>query len=213
MKKYLIVDTETSSLPITYTAPYTDSDHWPRIIQLAWELCWEDGTTIKKVCELIQPDGWRFPTGKFWVENGFNEADSMLNGLPIKGLLIDLAVAMCQADVLVAHNLSFDKPIIEAEMWRYKIFPKTIYKEMVDNFQPPFKFRSDTIKLKKECTKLLSTPIVKLPGFNGSYGWPKLEVAYEFMMGKPFIDGHDAGQDVQACKEIYLWIQNLNSIL
>lgn len=213
MKKYLIIDTETSSLPVNYTEPFTNTDHWPRIIQLAWELCWENGETIKKVCELVQPDGWRFPTGKFWVDNGFNEADSMLNGLPIKPLLIDLAIAMCQADVLVAHNLTFDQPIIECEMWRYKVFPKAIYRQFVDEYQPPFKFRPDTIKLKKECTKLLSTPILKLPGFKGEYSWPKLEVAYEYMMGKPFNDCHHAGADVQACKEIYLWIQDLNNIL
>lgn len=213
MKKYLFVDTETNALPVVYDAPFTDEANWPRIIQLAWELCWDNGDTIKKVCELVEPDGWKFPTDKFWVDNGFNEADNILNGKPIKELLIDLAIAMNQADVLVAHNLSFDQPIIECEMWRAKIFPKAIYREYVDEYQPPFKFRPNTIKLKKECTKLLSTPIVKLPGYRGDFAWPKLEVAYEFMMGKPFLEGHDAGEDVQACKEIYLWIQNVTSIL
>lgn len=212
MKKYLIVDTETSSLPFRYDVSFTDLSNWPRIIQLSWELCWENGETIKKICELVQPDGWTFPTGKFWIDNGFNEADSFLLGVPMKDLLIDLAIAMNQADVLIAHNIDFDKPIIEAEMLRYRVFPKEIRRtETREDIKKLF--RPEDVKLKKDCTKFLSTPIVKLPGFRGNYAWPKLEVAYEFMMGKPFTDGHDAGEDVQACKEIYLWIQSMNDII
>jgi hypothetical protein len=212
MKKYLIVDTETSSLPFRYDVPFTDLSNWPRIIQLSWELCWENGETIKKICELVQPDGWTFPTGQFWKDNGFNEADNCMLGLPMKDLLIDLAIAMNQADVLIAHNIDFDKPIIEAEMLRYRVFPKEIRRTETREEVKKL-FRPEGVKLKKDCTKFLSTPIVKLHGFRGNYAWPKLEVAYEFMFGKPFIDGHDAGQDVQACKEIYLWIQSMNEII
>lgn len=207
MKRYLIVDTETTGLPLHYDAPFHDVNNWPRIIQLAWELCWENGDTIKKVCELVEPDGWRFPTGKFWIDNGFNEADCILNGKPMKDLLIDLCKAMNTADVMIAHNLSYDKPIIECEMFRYNVLPKQIAREH------PFGLRPEGVKLQKECTKLLSTPILKLPGIYGQYSWPKLEVAYEYCFGKPFTDGHDAGADVQACKEIYLWIQSLNDIM
>lgn len=211
MKKYLIADTETSSLPISYTAPFTDVDNWPRIIQLAWELCWENGETIKKVSELIEPDGWRFPTDKFWVDNGFNEADSLLNGLPIKPLLTDLAHAMNCADILVCHNISFDKPIIEAEMYRYKVFPKSVRKELLPEWAPGL--RPEGVNLLKECTKLLSTPILKLPGFGGSWAWPKLEVAYRYMFNKDFTDAHQADADVQATKEVYLWIKSMEDLM
>lgn len=211
MKKYLIADTETSSLPVSYTAPFTDLDNWPRILQIAWELCWENGYTIKKVSELIEPDGWRFPTGKFWIDNGFNEADSVMNGLPIKPLLIDLAHAMNCADVLVCHNISFDKPIIEAEMYRYKVFPKAIRREPLPDWCPGL--RTEGVKLQKECTKLLFTPVLKLPGFKGQFAWPKLEAAYEYCFSKPYVDGHHADSDVQATKEIYLWLQEMNELL
>jgi DNA polymerase-3 subunit alpha len=132
MKKFLIVDTETTGLPIVYDAPFTDVDNWPRILELSWELCWENGETIQKACDLIQPDGWRFPTGDFWKEHGFNEAESMLNGVDIIIALINLAVAMCCADVMVCHNLSYDKPIIECEMYRYSIYPKAVRRQLVE---------------------------------------------------------------------------------
>lgn len=214
MKKYLIVDTETNGLPLTYDAPFTDVNNWPRIVQLAWELCYEDGQTIEKYCELIYPDGWRFPTGEFFDKNGFSEEANLMYGKPAKDALLQLAIAMNCADVLIAHNMTFDRPIIEAEMYRYKIFPKAVRRDLIkNNIRLQAGLRDENVPLLKECTKLLSTPIVRLPGFKGQYAWPKLEVAYEYMFGKPFIDGHDAGQDVQACKEIYLWIKALQEII
>ncbi len=214
MKKFLFIDTETTGLPISYTAPFTDTDNYPRIIELAWELCYENGETIEKSCELVYPDGWRYPVGEFWEKHGFNEADNILNGIPAPQLLLELAIAMNCADVLVAHNMSYDKPIIECEMYRYSIFPKSVRKQIVaGEINIKGGLRPVGIKLQKECTKLLFTPVMKLPGFNGQHAWPKLEAAYEYCFGKPYVDGHHADSDVQATKEIYLWLQNMNDLM
>ena len=35
---FLIFDTETTGLPKRWNAPLTDSDNWPRCIQIAWQL-------------------------------------------------------------------------------------------------------------------------------------------------------------------------------
>ncbi len=214
MKKFLVVDTETTGLPIVYDAPFTDVNNWPRIIELSWELCWENGETIEKACDLIQPDGWRFPTGDFWKEHGFNEAESMLNGVDIIIALTNLTVAMCCSDVMVCHNLSYDKPIIECEMYRYSIYPKAVRRQLVENnIVLEAGLRLEGVPLLKECTKLLSTPILKLPGFKGNYSWPKLEVAYEFMFGEKMSGAHHASSDVEATKKVYLWIKSLEDIL
>ena len=213
MQKYLIVDTETTGLPIVYDAPFTDVNNWPRIIELSWELCWENGETIEKACDLIYPDGWRFPTGDFWKEHGFSEEMSLLEGIPAKEALTKLAIAMHCVDVMVCHNLSYDKPIIECEMYRYKIYPKEVRKEMIRKAEIPLCGMRKEEKLKKECTKLLSAPILKLPGIYGQYSWPKLEVAYEFAFGEKMEGAHHASSDVEATKRLYLWIKNLEDIL
>lgn len=214
MKKYLFCDTETCGLPVSYDAPFHDLDNWPRILEVSWELCYENGETIEKACDLIQPDGWKFPVGEFWEKHGFNEADSILNGIPAVEALTKLAVAMNCADVFICYNISYDQPIIEAEMYRYKIFPKAVRREMVqNNIVPAIGFRDENIKLKKECAKLLSTPIVKLPGIYGNYSWPKLEVAYEFAFGEKMTGAHHASSDVEATKRLYLWIKSLENIL
>lgn len=214
MKKFLIVDTETTGLPIDYGAPFTDTDNWPRILELAWELCWENGETIEKSCELVYPDGWRFPTGEFWEQHGFNEADNILNGIDASILLTNLAVAMCCADIMICHNIAYDKPIIECEMYRYSIYPKAIRRQLVENnIELKAGLRPEGIPLLKECTKLLSTPILKLPGFKGMYSWPKLEAAYEYMYSEPYLQGHHADTDVEATKKVYLWIREMNELL
>lgn len=214
MKKYLIVDTETTGLPVSYDAPFTDTDNWPRIIELSWELCWENGETIEKACDLIYPADFKFPIGEFWEKNGFNEAESLLNGVDPIIAFTNLAVAMNCADVMICHNIGYDRPIIECEFYRYKLFPKAIRREMVtNNIIPAAGLRDENVKLQKECTKLLSAPIVKLPGIYGQYSWPKLEVAYEFAFGEKMTGAHHASSDVEATKRLYLWIKSLEDIL
>ena len=40
---YIIFDTETTGLPQNWNAPITDTDNWPRCIQIAWQLHDENG--------------------------------------------------------------------------------------------------------------------------------------------------------------------------
>ena len=43
---YLIFDTETTGLPKKWNAPITDTDNWPRCVQLAWQLHDSNGKII-----------------------------------------------------------------------------------------------------------------------------------------------------------------------
>ena len=43
---YLIFDTETTDLPKKWNAPITDTDNWPRCVQLAWQLHDNNGKII-----------------------------------------------------------------------------------------------------------------------------------------------------------------------
>ncbi len=43
---YLIFDTETTGLPKNYKAPVSDSENWPRAVQLSWQLHDHEGTLI-----------------------------------------------------------------------------------------------------------------------------------------------------------------------
>ena len=58
---YLIFDTETTGLPKRWDAPITDTDNWPRCIQIAWQLHDEWGKVIESKDYLIKPDGFDIP--------------------------------------------------------------------------------------------------------------------------------------------------------
>ena len=55
---YLIFDTETTCLPKSWNAPITDTDNWPRCIQIAWQLHDDMGNLLDRNDFLIQPDGF-----------------------------------------------------------------------------------------------------------------------------------------------------------
>ncbi|MCJ8276491.1 MAG: hypothetical protein MJK18_06600, partial [Bdellovibrionales bacterium] len=53
--KYLFFDTETTGLPKSYKAPYTDLENWPRVVQLSW-LVTENNKVIKESDNVIKVD-------------------------------------------------------------------------------------------------------------------------------------------------------------
>ena len=44
---FLIFDTETTGLPRNFKEPISDVDNWPMVIQLAWQLHYEDGKLVE----------------------------------------------------------------------------------------------------------------------------------------------------------------------
>ena len=52
---YLIFDTETTGFPKNWKAPITDTDNWPRCVQIAWQLHDEMGELIEDQNYLIKP--------------------------------------------------------------------------------------------------------------------------------------------------------------
>lgn len=183
MKNYLIFDTEANGLPITHAARYSDVTNWPRIIQLAWGRYTADGTCQSRHSYFIKPDNWKVPTATFFVENNLSTERCEAEGKPFLEVFKLFAEDWGQSDVLVAHNLSFDKPVIGAEAYRYGLkFPKRLEEEI--------------------CTKLAMEPICKIPGWRGKYKWPTLDEAHRWCFGEGFDGAHDAGADVDACARV-----------
>ena len=58
---YLIFDTETTGLPKNWKAPITDTDNWPRCVQIAWQLHDEMGELVEDQNYLIKPDDYEIP--------------------------------------------------------------------------------------------------------------------------------------------------------
>lgn len=171
----LFFDTETTGKPINYKAPVTDLNNWPRIIQLAWALFNEDGTLFDKGCDLIKPNGWEIPKEEFWIKHGYSTEKSIQEGIEIEKALRLFKTPINRCDLMVAHNLDFDYPILAAEMIRAKI--------------------SCEKKPQKFCTMKATVDFCQLPGPYG-FKWPKLEKLHEKLFGVKFDGAHDALNDV-----------------
>ena len=58
---YLFYDTETTGMPKSWKAPLSDSNNWPRMVQIAWILFDEKGNELQEADYIIQPEGYTIP--------------------------------------------------------------------------------------------------------------------------------------------------------
>jgi len=179
---FLFFDTETNGLPKSYGASYTDVDNWPRVTQLAYILADIDGTTLAEHQFLIKPDGWQIPKEDFFLRNNMSTERCQEFGVPIDGVLEAFMEAKHIADVLVAHNMGFDHPILWAEIIR--------------SGREPISGKV------KACTMRLSTKFCNIPGKRGPK-WPTLEELHQVLFGKGFEGAHDALADIRATKDCF----------
>lgn len=190
---YLFFDTETTGVPKNYKASPTDVENWPRIIQLAWAYFDQDGSLIAKSCDLIYPNGWEIPEEKFWIDNGYSTEESKIKGVPIDKVLFRFLSVLDQCKYLIAHNLNFDKPIVQAEMIRLKMKSEN----------RPSQF----------CTMMSTTNICKIPHSNGrGMKWPKLEELHRHLFKAEFEGAHDALNDVMATAKCFFELKSRNLI-
>ena len=114
--KLLLLDTETNGLPKNIFAPASQWEYYPAILQLSWGLYELEGRTLKRIrgedtgVALAESVAW--DAGAAAV-HGISEAEAR-RGTPAALALAHLAVALREADCVVAHNLLFDKSVLRA---------------------------------------------------------------------------------------------------
>ncbi len=177
---YLIFDTETTGIPHNKTAPITDLDNWPRVVQLAWQLHDAKGKLVSRQNLIIQPDGFDIPYKAEQV-HGISTRRAQEEGQPLSEVLHLFIADLAQSPLLVGHNIEFDISILGAELIRQQLD--------VDSF----------LKLTKVDTGIASTEFCQLAGgLGGRLKMPRLVELHEKLFGKDFGDAHDASYDVAA---------------
>ena len=83
---YIIFDTETTGLPKNWNLPYTDTDNWPRAVQIAWQLHDEMGELIEAKDFLIRPEGFDIPFDAEKI-HGISTELAMLGGESLETVL------------------------------------------------------------------------------------------------------------------------------
>jgi DNA polymerase-3 subunit alpha len=177
---YLIFDTETTGIPHNKTAPITDLDNWPRLVQLAWQLHDGHGKLLSQHNYIIKPDGFDIPFKAEQV-HGISTQRAIQEGHELKEILQLFQKDLTGTSVLVGHNIEFDINIIGAEFIRTTL--------------PTSSF----LALQKIDTGIASTEFCQLQGgIGGRMKMPRLNELHEKLFGKKFDDAHDASYDVAA---------------
>lgn len=177
---YLIFDTETTGLPKRWDAPVTDSDNWPRCIQIAWQLHDDMGRLIKNEDYLVKPEGFNIPYDAERV-HGISTDLATQQGISLAEMLEKFNIALSETKFVVGQNLNFDINIMGAEFHRLGIQNNLLNLPVLDT-----------------CTEVTAS-LLQIPGGRGGkFKLPTLTELHQYLFNQPFAEAHNATADVEA---------------
>ncbi|MDG1841679.1 MAG: DNA polymerase III subunit alpha [Crocinitomicaceae bacterium] len=190
---YLIFDTETTGLPKDFKAPITDTDNWPRVIQLAWQLHDNTGKLIEHKDFLIKPDGFNIPIASEDIHGISTELASQ-QGESISDVIASFSEILSRAQFIVGQNVIFDINVLGSEYIRLKKDSPLVSFPVLDT-----------------CTEK-TAQLCKLPGGRGGkFKKPTLSELHNHLFGKKFNEAHNATADVEATTRCFLELIRLGN--
>lgn len=190
---FLIFDTETTGLPQNFSAPITDLDNWPRLVQLAWQLHDHTGKLVSSGNFIVKPEGFTIPYNSERI-HGISTKMAHEQGYDLNFVLQEFNKALEGCEFIIGHNISFDEKIMGAEYLRKQQDTSLMEKPKID-------------------TKDEATDFCKIPGGRGGrYKWPTLTELHQKLFDKDFDDAHDAAADVEATTRSFLELVRLDVI-
>ncbi len=183
---YLIFDTETTGLPKRWDAPITDTDNWPRCIQIAWQLHDGMGNLVESQDYLVRPDGFNIPYDAERI-HGISTELAVQKGIALSEVLDKFNEAMSKTKFIVGQNVGFDVNIMGAEYHRLGVGNPLQELPVLDT-----------------CTEQTAL-LCKIPGGRGGkFKLPTLTELHEYLFKEPFAEAHNATADVEATTRCFL---------
>jgi len=195
----LFFDTETTGF--FQDRLTVDDPAQPYIVQLAAQLCDKDGEAVAGFSFIVDPgigDGVDIPARASEVHGITNER-AVQFGVSPEFALTAFTHLYQRADLICAHNIKFDKGVMEAAIARHykKIMPlrKTLF-----------------------CTMEAATPVINLPPTERMRAAgmdkpkpPKLEECIRHFFDEDLDGAHDAMVDVSACRRVFFHLKTLGA--
>lgn len=180
----LIFDTESTGLPVEDKDPFHYPEYWPRLVQLAWILTDEE-QVLDEQSFIILPEGFSIPRSASDI-HGITTDRAKEEGVPLKDILTLFSEVLGKADVIVGHNISFDRSVVTSEYARAKL-------------------NAPILGLPYHCTMKTTADVCKLPSpvRGRGFKWPTLTELHTHLFNESFDDAHDALADVRACSRCY----------
>ena len=189
---YLIFDTETTGLPKKWNAPISDSENWPRCVQLAWQLHDNNGKLISNQSSIIKTDGFDIPFESEKV-HGISTVLANKIGENLNDVLEKFNSDLSKAKYIVGHNLKFDINIVGAEFFRLKIVNSLNEKNILDT-----------------CTEKTAN-LCQIQGGRGKFKFPTLIELYKYLFNDDFQQAHNASADVEATSRAFFELIRINN--
>lgn len=168
----------------TETTGFKRPSYTPRLVQLGAILQDTDtGRILAEFNGMVRTGGFPIPEDAANIHGISNElADAFGFAMPSVDQIFAKMVSL--ADVLVAHNISYDLGIVKDNL--------PISHQMLQGRD-------------QYCTMLKSTRLVGIKkSHGGGSKWPRLMETYVYFFKKEFDGAHDAMADVRACRDVYL---------
>jgi DNA polymerase III epsilon subunit-like protein len=181
---YIFFDTETTGLPRSWSAPPSEVDNWPRLVQLAWETFDKRGHRTGSASFVVRPSGFVIPRDAQSI-HGISTAAAKRVGVPLVEALGEFLGPLSEASVVVAHNLRFDENVLRAELYRAGLSRRDCFRDKA-----------------RVCTMLGATKYCQLPG-PGGYKWPTLPELHRRLFGRGVREKHEAAADVSVCSKCF----------
>ena len=183
---YLIFDTETTGLPRSWSAPITDTNNWPRCVQIAWQLHDDMGNLIEHQDYLVKPDGFNIPYDAERI-HGISTELAIEQGIDLAEILEKFNIALSKTKFIVGQNVGFDVNIMGCEFHRAGIASTMVKMPVLDT-----------------CTEVTAA-LLKLPGGRGGkFKLPTLTELHQYLFKVPFAEAHNATADVEATTRCFL---------
>jgi DNA polymerase-3 subunit alpha len=177
---YIIFDTETTGLPRNWNAPITDTDNWPRVIQMAWQLHDDMGRLIEHRDFLIKPEGFDIPYDAEQI-HGISTELALEQGIDLVDGLNEFNEALAKAEFVVGQNIKFDLNVWGCEFHRMGIQTTMNDSAVLDT-----------------CTEV-TAKLCQIPGGRGGrFKLPTLTELHDYLFQQPFAEAHNATADVEA---------------
>lgn len=196
--KVLIFDTETTGLPEDSYASFHDSAKWPHIIQLSYIMI---DTETKEILEysdrIVKLDTSVIISPESIAVHQITREKSETQGIPIKEVLTEFVKTIQTADLIVGHNIIFDKRIITVELYRH-------------DMKNCFYNRNGAIS--EYCTMKRTTDLCAIPRVNKKTGetynkFPTLTELHTKLFGSAPKGTHNAIADVMICLRCYVMLE------
>ena len=177
---FLIFDTETTGLPKRWDAPLTDSDNWPRCIQIAWQVHDSNGQCLSHEDFLIKPDGFKIPYDSEKI-HGISTELADKDGVSLEEVISKFKSVLKDCKFICGHNVKFDLNILGAEFYR------------VESNNP-----IEGFPVIDTCTEETASFCLLPGGRGGRYKLPTLSELHQSLFNSEFQEAHNATADVEA---------------